>query len=363
MPNHRRDRPPEGPVHESDLSPPLLEGDEELEGSFPTGTHGDETELWPLDPLGGTPTSGQSRARQAIKREANGTRNVRLAQVLFFFIFPIAVVAGIWGFMFRSGGDEKPAARAPAVVETATSLAVPTTVLDVTATSVRVASQPTVSEKPGVDEPAWATIVRSIVLLNSPQCELAGSGTLVLDGSFILTNAHIATDESGRGCDLEVWVVDSPRDPPHWVADAVVIGSAVDQLMDLAVVRIVDSLGNAITLRNRQPIQLAVSESFVFAQKIKVIGYPGMGGNTISQTSGEVSGFEGNFVKTDAKMGPGISGGAAFSVDTGAFLGVPTSGSSASMGSSGEMEGDWLGWIRPVSYAQTLLAKAKRSSN
>jgi S1-C subfamily serine protease len=133
--------------------------------------------------------------------------------------------------------------------------------------------------------------------------------------------------------------------------------------MDLAVVRIVDSLGNAITLRDRQPIEVAVSESFVFAQEIKVIGYPGMGGDTISQTSGEVSGFEEDYVKTDAKMGPGVSGGAAFSADTGVFLGVPTAGSSPAIGSSGEMEGDWLGLIRPVSYAHTLLAEAKRSSN
>ena len=367
MPESGRNRPPADPI-KSRLGRPLRVRRDPFDTESEGQARGSSRSLKPRPPRRGdrNVTVDRGPVRSKLKRASGLLLDYRLRwprRILLFFVSPLVILLGIWASLFGSADDEKTATRAPAVVETEPST-VPTTTRNVVTTSVAVAAPPsTGSQGTSVEDPDWSTIVRSIVLLYSPRCEIAGSGTLVLDGSFILTNAHVATDERGEPCDLQVAVVDSPRDTPQWVANAAVIESAIDQDLDLAVVRVVDELGNATELRNRQPIQLALSESFAFAQEIKVIGYPGMGGSTISQTSGQVSGFEEDFVKTDAKMGPGVSGGAAFSADTGAFLGVPTSGSSAAIGSSGEMEGDWLGWIRPVSYAQPLLAKAKRSSN
>ena len=298
-------------------------------------------------------------------------RNRRPVQVVLLFGVLVGILAGTWSLLFNSGESVSEAERASAIAQTTTSV-LPTTTRNAVTTS-RPAAQTTTSvipaipstpvQSPSVGEPDWATIARSVVLLDSPQCGIAGSGTLVLDGGFVLTNAHVVTDGYGGSCELDVWVIESPRDLPIWAAGAVVVESALDQVMDLAVVRIVDSHGNFTRLWDRQPIPLTMSDSFFVTQEIKVIGYPGMGGYTISVTGGEVSGFDGDFVKTDAKMGPGVSGGAAFSTDTGEFLGVPTAGSAAAVGSSGEMKGDWLGWIRPAIHAQPLLQAAKRSSN
>ena len=68
--------------------------------------------------------------------------------------------------------------------------------------------------------------------------------------------------------------------------------------------------------------------------------------------------WAGDFYKTSAKMGPGVSGGAAFSAVTGEFVGVPTAGSS-----SAEDGGDILGLIRPNRYVIPLLDRVKRADN
>ena len=98
---------------------------------------------------------------------------------------------------------------------------------------------------------------------------------------------------------------------------------------------------------------------------MKLLGFPGMGGLRISMTPGEQSGWwdgeeadlwSGQFYKTSAKMGPGISGGAAFEAETGEFVGVPTGRGDDSGG-----EGDILGLVRPGHYALRLLEAAERA--
>ena len=69
---------------------------------------------------------------------------------------------------------------------------------------------------------------------------------------------------------------------------------------------------------------------------------------------------QGDFYKTSAKMGAGVSGGAAFSVATGEFIGVPTGASSSEDPTD---SGDILGLIRPSSYAVPLLERAEELSN
>ena len=88
------------------------------------------------------------------------------------------------------------------------------------------------------------------------------------------------------------------------------------------------------------------------------LGPSGMGGDMITMTSGEISGWlpdaGGDFYKTSAKGGPGVSGGAAFDAHTGKFVGVPTAGTIVD-------SGDTLGLIRPNSYILQLLVAAEQS--
>jgi hypothetical protein len=102
--------------------------------------------------------------------------------------------------------------------------------------------------------------------------------------------------------------------------------------------------------------------------RLKVLGYPGMGGIKITITpgeqagwwTGEGNGWDGEFYKTSAKMGPGVSGGAAFSESSGEFIGVPTGSSSNEDPSE---TGDILGLIRPSRYAVPLLETAQKLSS
>ena len=206
----------------------------------------------------------------------------------------------------------------------------------------------------------WEDYVRSVVLIYAPDCGHSGSGTLVLDGAFVLTNAHVALDENGEWCELEVYAANSSSEDPEWVAFGEIIESALDEKIDLAVIRLIDGSGRPTQLTGLNSIDVNENE-VVLGSELKVIGYPGMGGNKITITPGEHAGWQtfdeeqwsGDFYKTSAKMGPGVSGGAAFEAVTGIFIGIPTGGSEGN-----EEGGDIIGLIRPSWYALELLEQA-----
>ena len=209
----------------------------------------------------------------------------------------------------------------------------------------------------------WEQVARSVVLVVVPDCggdAWMGSGTIVLDGGHVLTNQHVV---DRPWCEIRVLGVQSIKDTPVFIAYAEVIPGAIDQQLDLAVIRLVDSNGRPTKASGRTPIEIH-REEIGLGTPIKILGFPGMGGVTISMTSGEQSGWwedeeddlwSEKFYKTSAKMGPGISGGAAFNAETAEFVGVPT-------GSPGESEwGDTLGLVRPGRYALPLLEAAERA--
>ncbi len=191
-----------------------------------------------------------------------------------------------------------------------------------------------------------------------------GSGTIVLDGGHVLTNHHVVIDDFGGFCELKVWGMESLKDYPVWVAYGEVIPQALDRGLDLAVIRLVDGDGRPARAAGRAPIEVSRRE-LDLGDEMKVLGFPGMGGEKLTMTPGEFSGWwtdeefdywTGEFYKTSAKMGPGLSGGAAFSTETGEFVGVPTE-----ISSLGEDGGDSLGYIRPAKYAIPLLRAAARA--
>ena len=59
--------------------------------------------------------------------------------------------------------------------------------------------------------------------------------------------------------------------------------------------------------------------------KILIIGYPTIGSQTdVTVTDGIISGFDGNYYITDAKVDHGNSGGAAIDLKNDCYLGIPT---------------------------------------
>jgi len=217
---------------------------------------------------------------------------------------------------------------------------------------------PTTTTPTAID---WNELTRSIVYLEAGDfdCQWAGSGTLVLNGEYVLTNAHVLGEKWNR-CDLlYIYAADSPVSNPRWIADGKVIPEATDENIDLAVIKLVDTKGNPKRISDRKSINIETVD-LNLGDQVTVIGYPGSGGDRITLSSGEHSGWwseslysDDDFYKSSAKSGPGVSGGAAFNSSTGQFIGIPSGGTVADIG-------DEFTLIRPSSYAVDLLKLAKK---
>jgi serine protease Do len=95
--------------------------------------------------------------------------------------------------------------------------------------------------------------------------------------------------------------------------------------LDLAVLRVVSAYADA-SLDHISPIKIGSSSSLKLGDEIYICGYPGVGGETITLTRGVISGFLQDsppWIKTDANISPGNSGGGAFN-RSGEFIGLPT---------------------------------------
>lgn len=220
-------------------------------------------------------------------------------------------------------------------------------------------STDSITSTPSNGAPDWDTLARSVVFIEAASpCDWRGSGTIVLDGSYILTNQHVA---SNGECKLIIGLTKSLDSTPQsgYFADVLVTDSA----LDLAVLRLVDASGFPAKISGHDPVRIDYSQP-PLGTRLATLGYPALGsyraGMTITFTSGTFSGIDysdGEFFKTDAQMRGGVSGGAAFN-EKGLFIGVPTGGlieedSSNPVG---------INLIRPVKYAKSLLEEARTLS-
>lgn len=159
-----------------------------------------------------------------------------------------------------------------------------------------------------------------------------GSGSIISPDGYILSNAHVVlSDRYFKVEDLLISLsTTADSDPvPMYLADLL----QADEALDIAVIRISRDLnGNPINPQNLNLpfVQLGDSDTLELGEPLTIIGYPGIGGNTVTLTSGEVSGFTaesgyGNraFIKTSATIAGGNSGGLAAN-QNGFLIGIPT---------------------------------------
>jgi serine protease Do len=161
-----------------------------------------------------------------------------------------------------------------------------------------------------------------------------GSGTVISTSGFILTNYHVVTDDDNREIKRHaIRFTDTPTKEPIIKAIATIVATLPK--LDLALLKITqDDKGNPIPASSRyvaspvgNPFEMVLGERLTFA------GYPGIGGRTITFTTGVFSGWTGenyrssgtNWIKTDGKITSGNSGGGAFD-EQGNLVGVPTGG-------------------------------------
>jgi len=168
-----------------------------------------------------------------------------------------------------------------------------------------------------------------------------GSGTIISEDGLILTNAHVVlSDRFYTVVDLVISITEEPDQPPKEMFYADVLQA--DYNLDLAVIKIRSDLnGNPpnFSALGIEPVKIGRAETLKLGDPLVIIGYPGIGGETITLTRGEVSGFTaeapyGNraYIKTSATIAGGNSGGLA-ATPQGEIIGVPT------QVGSGDLEG------------------------
>lgn len=198
------------------------------------------------------------------------------------------------------------------------------------------------------DGPDWELLAQSVVQLIAPDCEQAGSGTIIADGRFVLTNSHVLhADGDGPVCEVYAGFTRSfDESPDDWHLTELV---ADDIIRDLAVVRLAIMPTGAHASLQVEGGQLALGD------QLTILGYPGFGDtqDTLTFTSGRFSGTttsaEGlQMLKTDALLDSGVSGGAVFD-QRGRLIGVAAGGY--------EGEGGTLGAVIPGREVLRFLAE------
>ena len=303
-----------------------------------------------------------------------------------------ALVVGLTVVTACGGSDaETTTTTSTTVAPTTTTTATPeTTTTSPPASSTTTTTVDTMAAGPTTEEVARATV--QIVQLTSQGGDLefgcfSGSGSLISSDGLILTNAHVL--ELDQRCPYDtigVAVLDRSDQAPEllYIADLLVI----DNSLDLAVVKIADDLDGEAVDVEFPFLQLGDSQAIGLGDQLRVLGYPGIGGDTITLTRGAVSGFteeraiEGRaWIKTDATISGGNSGGSAVDAD-GRLIGVPTLAASGAnvdptdcrviqdTNGDGFLDsndscipiGGFINGVRPINLALPLISEAATAS-
>ena len=154
----------------------------------------------------------------------------------------------------------------------------------------------------------------------------SGSGTIFDSSGIVLTNRHVVEGSNNaiiKNCLIGL-VNNSNQEPDFsYIAETKYWTTTSDK--DAAILYI-DNKTNKVF--PSVDIFNSDSSSLHFGDKIEVLGYPSIGGSTLTYTDGTYSGMGSssdgtkNYIKTTAILGHGNSGGSAYG--NGKFVGIPT---------------------------------------
>jgi len=216
-----------------------------------------------------------------------------------------------------------------------------------------------------------------------------GSGTIIHPQGVILTNCHVANPRAmgmpAPPADaLAIAIMERSDEPPvvSYIAEIVMQSPE----LDLAVLRIVqDVSGQRVSKLDLPWVPIGDSNELELGDIVSIFGFPGIGGDTITFTSGSVSGFTQQrditsgraWIKTDATIAGGNSGGTAVNSE-GYLVGIPTQAAAGTgitpvdarpvVDTTGDGRidqrdtpmavGGFINGLRPVNLAEPLLKKA-----
>lgn len=216
-----------------------------------------------------------------------------------------------------------------------------------------------------------------------------GSGTVVDSRGIILTNCHVANPRamgmpSPPADKLGISITRRSDEPPALTYIAQIVSQSPE--LDLAVLKITHELdGQRANRLNLPYIPVGDSDDLELADTLAIFGYPGIGGETVTFTSGSVAGFTSQkgvrsrraWIKTDATIAGGNSGGTAINQE-GKLVGIPTQAAAGTgitpvdarpvvdTNQDGRIDqrdtpmaiGGFINGLRPVNLAKPFLQKA-----
>ncbi|OIO47346.1 MAG: hypothetical protein AUJ28_00930 [Parcubacteria group bacterium CG1_02_37_51] len=154
-----------------------------------------------------------------------------------------------------------------------------------------------------------------------------GSGTIINSDGTILTNKHVV--DGTLGC--LVGFIDGANDQPYFSDRHIADITKVSSSSDIAILKLRNPNKSNLTAIN---ITTGNSNVVNLGNKITTYGYPADFGEKITYTSGDFSGYNGDYLKTTAILEHGNSGGGAY-LANGTFIGIPSAVISGSLNSMG----------------------------
>jgi putative serine protease PepD len=164
-----------------------------------------------------------------------------------------------------------------------------------------------------------------------------GSGTVIDESGLVLTNHHLLLSDDGSLIRLcGIGLTDDVTRPPR----IQYLGrlAATDPEYDLALLKISERIDGSAPPAKFDSVSFMHPASLAGALRIGdpvyIGGYPGVGAQTLTVTSGVVAGRVGDYlVKTSALIDSGASGGGVFNAG-GQYVGVPTAAARGEIGGS-----------------------------
>ena len=152
-----------------------------------------------------------------------------------------------------------------------------------------------------------------------------GSGVIVRSDGIIITNNHVITDSRTKSPFDEIFFAPSDQGVNAAQSKASRLKPlSVSREYDLALLGIEPD--NAASKPPLFPaVEIGDSKAVQLLDEIVIIGFPEKGGTTVTISEGVIEGKDilGNWIKTDARVIHGNSGGAAVNAE-GKLIGIPT---------------------------------------
>jgi S1-C subfamily serine protease len=200
---------------------------------------------------------------------------------------------------------------------------------------------------------------------DNPTPRARGSGVVVRGDGILATNFHVISDSNNQRVFDELYLAlgddAATNGRPQYRLEPLL----VNRQLDLALLRI--RTGNAAIRAPAFPaLEIGDAQAVRLLDDLVIIGYPEKGGASVTLSTGVVEGRDvlGHWIKTDARVIHGNSGGAAVNRE-GKLIGIPTKVEADDL--TIDRDGDGfpdarrtygaVGFLRPANLVAAMLAR------